>query len=546
LPGRKHDDRAAGKTTTTAAAVRCFAGWQNGTAAGERLIKLLASGSNRVSFRVRNDAGTSFDASFDLLTAGTVYHLAGVLDTAAAKVRLYVNGALASEVAVTGTFTTALNAFVVGRRPDSATEFLAGEIDEARVWNTARTATEIVDNKDRELEGTESGLVQYWPFNEGAGGSAGNEIGGGVALTVTGATWIGSLEGDESIAGKPKPRAVGLRRQVAPILVDPQNLVYQFNDGSMQSVLALRDSGEDITFGSDLADIYSAAPTAGTYNSCLAKGLVRLGSAPVGVITGDIEGDNAGTNGHQETVAGIGRKVLEQWGGLSEFDSLAFAALELLDDSVHGFFWDGEVNVDAAVDEVFRSGWSWWGPNRVGEITCGRIVDPTGQSATVTVGEGDLVDPSRGGTWQSDPFSVRVGEVRVLFRPYHRTLNEDQVAGSVDLATAHDFGQPYRVARAVNADASDDADVVEIITSIDDRAAAQALADAILAMLQTDRELLRISLSSGILSYYIGTIIRLVLSRYSLDSGKQYAVVALSELYGEAGTPDRVEVTLFG
>ena len=44
-----------------------------------------------------------------------------------------------------------------------------GCIDELRLWNDARTASEISSNKDSELSGNESGLVGYWKFNEGSG-----------------------------------------------------------------------------------------------------------------------------------------------------------------------------------------------------------------------------------------------------------------------------------------------------------------------------------------------------------------------------------------
>ncbi len=43
-----------------------------------------------------------------------------------------------------------------------------GQMDEVRLWNTVRTASEILDNKDVCLSGTEAGLVSYFPMNEGS------------------------------------------------------------------------------------------------------------------------------------------------------------------------------------------------------------------------------------------------------------------------------------------------------------------------------------------------------------------------------------------
>ncbi|BCY27617.1 hypothetical protein KK2020170_04850 [Flavobacterium okayamense] len=46
-------------------------------------------------------------------------------------------------------------------------ELLDGEIDEVRIWNIARAQSDIQDNMNCELEGTETGLVSYYKFNQG-------------------------------------------------------------------------------------------------------------------------------------------------------------------------------------------------------------------------------------------------------------------------------------------------------------------------------------------------------------------------------------------
>src|SRR5690606_24359487 len=50
-----------------------------------------------------------------------------------------------------------------------------GLIDEARIWNVVRSATDIAANMACELSGDEPGLLAYYNFNQGISG--GNNIG---------------------------------------------------------------------------------------------------------------------------------------------------------------------------------------------------------------------------------------------------------------------------------------------------------------------------------------------------------------------------------
>jgi len=48
-------------------------------------------------------------------------------------------------------------------------QYFKGVIDEVRVWSVGRSNTDIIQNKDHTLTGSEAGLVYYWRFDEGAG-----------------------------------------------------------------------------------------------------------------------------------------------------------------------------------------------------------------------------------------------------------------------------------------------------------------------------------------------------------------------------------------
>ncbi len=84
------------------------------------------------------------------------------------QARIYINGVLESTgfVPVIETNNVALR---MGGRYNLNFD---GIIDEARIWNIARTPEEIQQSMARMLTGIEPGLVGYWPLNEGSGRTA--------------------------------------------------------------------------------------------------------------------------------------------------------------------------------------------------------------------------------------------------------------------------------------------------------------------------------------------------------------------------------------
>ncbi len=103
-----------------------------------------------------------------LLTAGRWYHVAGVVN---AGVRyIYING----ELVKTGTgFALAANTNVMTIGADFVTggaRYFNGQIDEVRVWNTARSQAQIQSAMYSALTpASESNLVAYYGFDENTG-----------------------------------------------------------------------------------------------------------------------------------------------------------------------------------------------------------------------------------------------------------------------------------------------------------------------------------------------------------------------------------------
>ncbi len=116
--------------------------------------------------------GTSWTTSGNVAwspspTTNTWYHVAISYTNSTGVAKAVVDGTQMG-ADITGLDTTSLadttGIFKIGLDNTTDVNYMNGKMDEVRVWNTARTVTEINDNKSLELTGTETGLQAYWPF----------------------------------------------------------------------------------------------------------------------------------------------------------------------------------------------------------------------------------------------------------------------------------------------------------------------------------------------------------------------------------------------
>jgi hypothetical protein len=158
---------------------------------------ILEFGNDGPWFGVNGDAGARaevYGAAYSLsrgVPIGAWTHLAYSWDGTLG--RIFMNGT------VMGTFSSPPNrsGSGLGIGFGSGDHHWQGQIDEVRVWNVARTQSEIQQNMHRLLSGGESGLVAYYHADEGAGTSAADasEHGNGATLSA-GAGWIFSTAPD--------------------------------------------------------------------------------------------------------------------------------------------------------------------------------------------------------------------------------------------------------------------------------------------------------------------------------------------------------------
>jgi len=95
------------------------------------------------------------------------YHIALVRNPT--TVTLYLNGEQEAQIeddASQRNLTAGTDISYFGGWPDDDTKWYKGQTDEFRVWNTARTRTEILDAMSKSLEKDEAGLVAYYDFDQ--------------------------------------------------------------------------------------------------------------------------------------------------------------------------------------------------------------------------------------------------------------------------------------------------------------------------------------------------------------------------------------------
>lgn len=137
------------------------------------------------------------------------YHLAATYD--GAEARVLVNGAVVGSAALSGAIPIDSSPLLVGRGdPDySGGEYFDGALDEMRIWNQARSQSEIQAAAITPLVGTEAALVAYWNFEESD------------ARDVSGHANGGALKGGARIEASARPAVLEPATEAEPAVKRP-------------------------------------------------------------------------------------------------------------------------------------------------------------------------------------------------------------------------------------------------------------------------------------------------------------------------------------
>jgi hypothetical protein len=328
----------------------------------------------------------------------------------------------------------------------------------------------------------------------------------------------GGLEGGADLKGKPKPLCWGRAYNVAPVLVDAFNLIYQVHDGAIQDVPAFRDRGVALTK-------VGSAPAPGEYTVDTATGTVQLGAMPDGEPTCDVEGD-APTAGYSERLAVIAQRILAVKFYTSEIDTTAFANLNALIEAPVGLFVGAEERTAADVlDALLGGAGCFAGFSRQGVFTVGRLSEPAADAPVLALDESAIERVDREPlppALEPVAWSVSVG-----WRLNH-TVQSDIAALAADADRAFAVEQ-WRVARAENAAVQSRhllaREYGPVQSPFVDAADAEAEAERLFALWGTPRARLRVATMAQGLVADFGRSVLLTHPRHGLRFGRPARVV---------------------
>ena len=159
---------------------------QNGVAGDCKGTLIILDG--KVRFELSTPGYTALFSS-GTVTPNAWTHVAGVYN--GSQMRVYINGTLSGQVAKSGNITTydfAGRSTRIGGYAGSGSTgcpyWFDGQIDEVRIWNTARTQQQLQANMEVEIAG-QDGLIGYWRLDDEVGSMAIDHSGNGHTGTLT-------------------------------------------------------------------------------------------------------------------------------------------------------------------------------------------------------------------------------------------------------------------------------------------------------------------------------------------------------------------------
>lgn len=415
--------------------------------------------------------------------------------------------------------------------------------DESRVWNVARSLTEIEANRFRPLTVVPASCVHRVGYDDGTGTTVTDSSASAAHGTISGAgtsAWLWAHEGGPELAGVSKPDVWGERWGVKPIIVDPVRQGYCVAGDKFIYNLATYEGGNphilDLNAASFRAYIV-ATPIAGHCLPYLTRGLFKLGSSPTLPISAKVNGYSGGALGYVNTGANISRDMITRKGPKipdpTEIDTGSFTTYNALPTStgICGIAIYQPEPIKDVLDLLLASGAGWWGYLRSSILFHVERFNGPGSVANFNFDEKKIISIT------PLPPIATVFQVIVRFRKNDVKHTEDQVAAAIK-STADWTQWTLEWLEQVATDESlrsSSAVTLVVDTALQYQADARVLADYLLSVLKGKKVGWSTVVSAVGLEATIGQTTTLGVelqgnvTRYNLDNTDKFCLLSVSD-----------------
>jgi hypothetical protein len=372
------------------------------------------------------------------------------------------------------------------------------------------------------------------------------------------------IDGSAEQKGQVKPRAFGGRiREAEPLLLNAPLLIFGLNfdragnPAPVAAIHGVKSRGGALAFGADyasLAALQAASVSAGTYATCKASGLVRLGSGTataLGTVTVDFTVESTAAARRPGAML---QSALLDVPGIAIGDLVAgdFAALDAAAPyELGGFYARATETTRDLIDAIAGSVLAWVATDRLGRYRCGRITAPASEPPVCTLARSDgPSDRLAAGEFPAIDFApVPLAEaaqpftrVRVGYQRIWTVMEANQLLQAVvetAPAQAAYFAQEYRFTAYADAAVSWGAErAFDLPSLLEHESDALVVRAELLAAFGVPRfsYRLRFPLSQDFAELAeLGRVVTLRWPRFDLSGGRRARIVGQEISLGEGG-----------
>jgi len=115
------------------------------------------------------DMNLDYDLWANRVDPNVWHHVALTVRAATRTLTLYLDGVQVSQTTVPKLSSGNTAPLQIGRNGPASGKYFQRKLDDLRIWNVARSSSEIAANYRSELQSPAGGLVANWKFNEPSG-----------------------------------------------------------------------------------------------------------------------------------------------------------------------------------------------------------------------------------------------------------------------------------------------------------------------------------------------------------------------------------------